>query len=479
MKHPLDDLLMEALPPGSLFAVGGRVRDEIRSIAERIPVASADLDYVVTGVSAPSLVAVLERLGRVNVVGASFSVVKLQTAVGYADVALPRRERSTGVGHRDFTVEAGPQIPLEDDLRRRDFRMNMLARSIATGEVTDPYGGAADIRARRIDIVTEATFEEDPLRVLRAAQFAARFEYAVAPRAVRAMRAAAPLVASVSAERIGAELLKFLVPARRPSLGLWLLRDAGVLDGFWPELSEGVGVEQNEWHAFDVFRHNLECLDAAPPGDAISRVAAVLHDVGKPRTKDGPHFYRHEHVGANLVPAMLDRLRLSNATVTAVAHLVRHHMYAADPRLEARAIRRFIRRIGVEHLERLFALRACDIAGSGLPKRDGENELFEAKVRAILAERPAFTVRDLAVDGSDILDLLGVAGTSGGRRGDPRVGSVLAQLFERVTDEPELNQRKTLLALAKTIVPDAARMNAARDDRAFKDGARPSEIGER
>ena len=177
------------LPPGALYAVGGRVRDEVRTSLDGISRPAKDLDYVATGLELDELVARLGRLGRADVVGASFAVVKCAFDGITVDVALPRRERSTGVGHRDFVVEAGPAISIEDDLARRDFRMNMLARALPDGALVDPYGGAADIRERRIDLLRAEAFEEDPLRMLRAAQFAARTCF---PRLIRVTAAPAP-----------------------------------------------------------------------------------------------------------------------------------------------------------------------------------------------------------------------------------------------------------------------------------------------
>jgi putative nucleotidyltransferase with HDIG domain len=444
----LDARLAAALPPGSLYAVGGRVRDELRAEIEGAELPAKDLDYVVTGVALGDLRARLETLGRVDAVGASFAVFKLTTGERTVDVALPRRERSTGVGHRDFDVQSGPDIPLADDLARRDFRMNMIARALPGGELIDPYGGEADIRARRIDVLSPAAFEEDPLRVLRAAQFAARFGYEPTARTREAMAAAAHLVQTVSPERIHDELVKLLERAPAPSIGVRLLLETGVLAHVWPELVEGVGVEQNDWHAYDVFRHNLETMDATPPGDLVLRLAALLHDVGKPRTKDGPHFYRHELLGADLAREMLSRLRFSNETVDAVEHLVRHHMYNQDPELTDAAIRRFIRRIGPHHLARQFAVRHADIAGSGMPKRDDSNERFEARVWAEVERRPAFSVSDLVVGGGDVIAVMVARGDAPhGFRGDRRVGNALQWLFEQVTDHPERNERQTLLAL--------------------------------
>jgi putative nucleotidyltransferase with HDIG domain len=449
--HPLDARLARALPDGALFAVGGRVRDELRAAAESVEIAAKDFDYVVVGVALDELRARLEPLGRIDVVGASFAVLKLTTDSGTVDVAVPRRERSTGHGHRDFEVQSGPDVSLEDDLARRDFRMNMIARALPGGELVDPHGGWEDIRARRISILTPQTFEEDPLRVLRAAQFAARFDYVPDGRTIAAMTAAAPLLASVSAERVADELSKLLALALRPSIGLELLRETGALAIVWPELLEGVGVEQNQWHAYDVWRHGMASVDAVPPGDLILRLAALLHDVGKPRTKDGPHFYRHELVGADLARDMLSRLRFSGETVETVEQLVRQHMYVADPELSDAALRRFVRRVGPQRLERQFALRAGDIAGSGLPKRDDSNERFQERISAEVARRPAFSVADLAIGGDDVIAaMIARALAPIGYRGDGRVGAALHWLFEQVTDEPGRNDRDSLLRLLET-----------------------------
>ncbi|MBV8602626.1 MAG: hypothetical protein JO359_13760, partial [Candidatus Eremiobacteraeota bacterium] len=223
VSHPLDERLASWLPKGSLYSVGGRVRDELRAdVAADGAAAVKDLDYVVVGVPQDELVRILGARGWVDVVGAAFAVVKFWSEEGSADLALPRRERSTGPGHRDFVIESSPEIPLEDDLARRDFRMNMIARRLPDGELVDPYGGLDDIVARRIDILRPETFSEDPLRMFRAAQFAARFRYAVSPQAIAAMRAAAHLATEVSAERIYDEFTK-LLGAERPSIGFALL----------------------------------------------------------------------------------------------------------------------------------------------------------------------------------------------------------------------------------------------------------------
>lgn len=446
----LDARLAAALPPGSLYAVGGRVRDEVRAEFDGVAYPAKDLDYVAVGIELDDLVARLSPLGRADVVGASFAVVKATIGEFTVDVALPRRERSTGVGHRDFVVEWGADVPLVEDLARRDFRMNMLARALPHGSLVDPYGGVADIRLRRVDLLRPEAFVEDPLRMLRACQFAARFEFTISEATLVAMRSAASLIETVSAERVRDELEKFLTKAAQPARGVEFMRQGGLLDRLLPEVAAGIDVPQNVYHAYDVYRHALATLDATPPGDLVLRLAALFHDVAKPQTRtvdaSGTHFYGHDTLGADVAAGVLERLRFSSEVVGDVQALVKHHMYAADPSLEAKSLRRFVRRIGVAALGRQFALRAADIVGSGLPKRGDENEWFEERVRAVVAERPPLGVRDLAVGGTDaIAALVAVGRLPPGSRGGREVGIVLQAALEAVTDDPARNDRPFLL----------------------------------
>lgn len=454
----VDRLLVSILPAHSVYSVGGRVRDELRTELGQVTLPIKDADYVVTGVPMEDLVATLGAHGRLDQVGASFSVIKFTREKQTVDIALPRRERSSGLGHRDFIIESSPEIPLIDDLARRDFRMNMIARALTTGEILDPYHGIDDIRAKQIDILSEETFREDPLRMLRACQFAARFEYRLTPRAEAGIKEAHRLLGSVSSQRIGEECSKLLLFAERPSIGFELMRSTELLSMIWPELAEGYGVEQNEWHRYDVYRHNLETLDAMPAHDIVLRFAALLHDVGKPRVKEGPHFYRHEIVGAEMAREMLGRIAMPNEVIDHVAHLVRHHMYSTDSKQTDAAIRRFINRIGTEQLERLFALRRADICGSGLPKRSDENELFEGRVWAELSARPPMSLAALQISGRDVIQALIDAGEPASFRGDRRVGIVLRELLDEVLEMPERNDRAWLLERVHALL--AARQGA-------------------
>jgi tRNA nucleotidyltransferase (CCA-adding enzyme) len=452
-QHDLDDLLCQLLEGAGVYAVGGRVRDEILEESGFEPIGSKIAtkpvpDYLVTGIGLDHLVQKLRTAGSAELVGASFGVVKFGWHGHAADIALPRRERSTGSHHRDFAVEFDPSIPLEDDLVRRDFRLNMIARNIRTGEIIDPFGGRADIAAKRLDIVEDKVFIEDPLRILRGAQFAARFDLTLTERTALAMRDASHLISTVAAERVTEEMIKLLTQAARPSIGFEILRECGALDIILPEIMEGWGVEQNEYHKYTVYFHDMKCCDSIAPRIKL-RLAALFHDVGKPRTKDGPHFYRHELVGEEMTKAALERLRFPYDLIRDVAHLVRHHMYAADDRLSDAAVRRFVRRVGVGAIEPLFALRAADVAASGLAPRDPAQSLrFETRVRDAIAARAPFGVADLAIDGSDIIAIMREAKlVSPDFNGDRRVGEALEHCLEQVLDDPTLNDRETLRAL--------------------------------
>lgn len=422
-----------------------------------------DLDYLVTGLPLSEILERLKEHGDAELVGVSFGVVKFTRDGHTVDVALPRRERSTGAGHRDFSVEASPDVPLEEDLSRRDFKMNMLARDLRSGTVLDPFGGCADIAARRLDVLREEAFVEDPLRVLRGAQFAARFKLTVTPKTAEAMRAAAGRIPTIAPERVGDELTKLLVRAGAPSIGLELLREVGALEHVLPELLEGWRVEQNEFHRYTVYYHSLYTCDAAPR-ELVLRLGALLHDVGKPRTKEGPHFYRHERVGEGMARAALQRLRFSSEVVERVAQLVANHMYAADDGLSDAAVRRFIRRVGPQHVEDLFALRRADVEGTGLALRDpDQNARFERRVRAELAGPRAFSVTDLAIRGDDVIAVMRELGLVGSDfAGDRRVGAALAFCLERVLEEPAQNTAAALRGIVREFFADGPPAGAAR-----------------
>jgi tRNA nucleotidyltransferase (CCA-adding enzyme) len=450
----LDRALVEGIgASGRVYSVGGRVRDELRKAGRgtaETPDSRLDADYLITGVPYDELVQKLSLLGSLELVGASFGVIKFTRDGLTVDIALPRRERSTGTHHRDFTVESSPDIPLEEDLSRRDFRINMMARDLATGALIDPFGGEQDLREARLDILKDEVFAEDPLRILRGAQFAARFDLEPTAKTLGAMRAAADLVHTVAPERVADELNKLLTRSRRPSVGFELLRGVGALSQIMPELLEGWGIEQNEFHRYTVYYHALRSCDEAPP-DLVLRLAALLHDIGKPRTKSGPHFYRHELVGEEMAKTILTRLRFSGDVIERVTRLVRHHMFASDDSLTDAAVRRFINRVGAVSVEPLFKLRRADIKASGLEERNpDELDRFARRVRQELAGPSAFGVADLAIDGAAVISLMEeLKLVTRGFKGDGRVGAVLRYCLECVLEDPKKNTAEKLRSIAR------------------------------
>lgn len=433
--------------------MGGRVRDEVLAEIGKPQPPSPDADYLICNVPLDEIVHKLSALGSTEVVGASFGVIKFKQDGVTVDIALPRREHSTGPHHRDFQIESAPDIPLEEDLSRRDFRINMMARDLADGRLVDPFDGADDLRNGRLDILKDEVFIEDPLRILRGAQFAARFELQPTHRTLAAMRNASGLTNTVAPERVADELNKLLTKSARPSVGLEMLRAVGALSQIMPELLEGWGVEQNEFHRHTVYYHALCCCDEAPR-DLVLRLAALLHDIGKPRTKSGPHFYRHEFVGEEMAQKLLTRLRFSGDVIERVTHLIRHHMFASDDSLTEAAVRRFINRVGADSVDQLLALRRADIIASGIPERNpAELDRFAGRVHQELLGPSVFGLADLAIDGSAVIDLMKELQIVGKDfRGDARVGAALRHCLEAVLDDPGKNTADQLRAIARDVL---------------------------
>jgi len=358
------------------------------------------------------------------------------------------RETGTVLVARDGVVyETTPYrgADLAADLGHRDFTINAMALT-AGGRLIDPLGGRRDLAAGLLRACgrPEDRLIEDPLRTLRAVRLAAQFDLEIEPGLAGAIAEAAPLLAGVAPERIGAELARLLV-TDRPAWGMQRLRDLGLLAQFAPELLEMVGVEQNQYHAFPVWEHALMALALVPPVLHL-RLAALLHDVAKPRCLSvdefgDRHFYRHELVGAEMADELLRRLRFDNETRSRAVHLVRYHMdLHLDGQPTDAALRRMVRRIGLEHMDDLVQLRRADRLASG--KREGdlgpETMALLDGIRRVLAADAALKVTDLAVDGHDVMAAFG-------RGPGPYVGEVLEALLEEVLERPERNRRDVLL----------------------------------
>ena len=356
--------------------VGGCVRDRLLGLGAK------DWDVEVYGVEPASLRELLARFGRVNVVGEAFTVYKLGHDL---DVSLPRRERKTGRGHRAFYIEGDPSMSFEEAARRRDFTVNAILEDPLTGEVIDPFGGRADIERKLLRAVSSETFVEDSLRVLRAAQFAARFQFDVEPATVELCRSID--LTDLPAERVWGELEKILLAAPEPSVGLRRLDELNATPQLFPEIESLKGVQQEEaWHPEgDVFVHTLLVCDRAReliedldyPRQLTVMLAALCHDFGKPSTTEfveGRTRSRgHDEAGAGPTRAFLDRLKLFtlegyDVRAQTVA-LVREHLkpgefYRKREEVTDGAFRRLARRC---ELELLYRVAKADSLGRNAP----------------------------------------------------------------------------------------------------------------
>lgn len=433
--------MQEILSEGQIYEVGGCVRDSLMTG----DYSSKDRDYLVCKIPFDHLRQLLARHGRVDMVGKSFGVLKFTpfpftgNDADTFDISIPRREQSTGPAHTDFDVDFDPSLPVEVDLGRRDFSINAIARNLGDGTIVDPFDGRADLEHKLIRMVTENSFVDDPLRMLRAIQFAARFEFEIEPKTYDALLRHVDLIATVSQERISEELNKMLTRAKKPSVGLRLMQQSGMMKHIIPELEDTVGCEQpGGYHAYDVFEHTMRIVDACPPVLHL-RLAGIFHDITKPRhkrpTETGATFYGHESSGAKVAHEVLRRLRYSNEIIKDVETLVDRHMFTSD--LGPKGLRRFIRRVGIRLMPDLLNLRRADVIAQGMGGTTEDVDLLEKNIAEEISRKPPFGRSDLKLNGSDILALFHLEPS-------PVVGDVLDFLLEKVLDNPDDNDPEIL-----------------------------------
>lgn len=332
---------------------------------------------------------------------------------------------------------------IEDDLARRDFTMNAIAMAL-DGSTVDPYGGKDDITARVIRTVGDpsARFNEDALRLMRAARLSTELDFEIDRPTRLAVEKESGLLEMIAKERVRDELAKLLM-SPRASAGVILLEQLNLLHYVLPELREGLGVTQNKHHIYTVFEHNVRALEySAKQGySLVVRLASLLHDVGKPRCKkgEGPDstFYNHDAVGARMALQALDRLRFGKDIVDDVAHLVRYHMFYYNVgEVSASGVRRFVARVGPEYLDDLLKLREADRIGSGVPKA------VPYKMRHLMfmiekVKHDPVSPKMLAVRGEDVMKIAEIPP-------GPKVGQIIAALLEEVLDDPKKNDRTHL-----------------------------------
>jgi poly(A) polymerase/tRNA nucleotidyltransferase (CCA-adding enzyme) len=412
------------------FVVGGCVRDALRGVDPQ--------DWDVATSAKPEEI---QRLFKRSLYTNRFGTVIVESGAHQIEVTTYRVE--AGYADHRRPDEVAFTESLHEDLARRDFTMNAMAwRPTASGgELVDPFGGRADLEAKIVRAVGEPAerFAEDALRMLRAVRFATVLRMRIEPRTADAIVTSAPLAAALSGERIQQELNKILL-AERPSTGIRLLSDLGLLAVLCPELEIAKTIPQDKAVAQDVFEHSLITVDATP-ADLVLRLAGLFHDVGKPETFADGHFHQHEFVGEAIARRILRRWKYPKDVVGAVAHLIRHHMFWYQSDWTGSAVRRFIRKVGLDNIQDLFALRRADNIGSGVrtPRMYALDDLW-TRVQEEIERSSAFSPSDLAIDGTDVMKELGIAP-------GPEVGRVIRAVFERVLDDPDLNTRERLLAL--------------------------------
>jgi len=388
---------------GRALLVGGCVRDSLMGNAVK------DWDLEVYLLEAAELRSVLDQFGSVNVVGESFTVYKLGSDL---DVSLPRRERKSGRGHRGFIIEGEPAMSIEDATRRRDFTINAILRDPLTGELIDLFEGQRDIDGRVLRAVSLDTFGEDSLRVLRAAQFASRFEFDIEPQTVALCRSID--LSDLPPERIWIEFEKLLLLSEQPSIGVEWLRDLHVIDKLFPELASLIDVRQDPvWHPEgDVFVHTKLVIDEARklihdlsyPKQVTVMLAALAHDFGKPATTEfiDEHWRSrgHEEAGVSPTIAFLDRLNVNSLegydVRGQVVALVKEHLkpgefYKKQDEVSDGAFRRLARRCEADLLYRVAKADSLGRNTESVPREmwydSKAQEWFIGRVRELGVEQ--------------------------------------------------------------------------------------------
>ena len=437
------------------YLVGGAVRDMLLG-----KVAS---DWDVTTNARPE--DVMRIFHKVIPTGIAHGTVTVHFMKREIEVTTYRTESDYSDGRHPDSVSFSSS--LEDDLSRRDFTMNAIAASLADGAIVDPFDGRGDIKKKLIRSVGNARdrFLEDGLRPIRAIRFSAQLGFVIEKDTYSAIfeDSVQKNIQSISLERFRDEFCK-LLQSPVPSEGLRRLEETGLLAYFIPELASGRGVSQIDargFHEFDVLDHNFYACDGAPRENLIVRLAALFHDTGKTLTRtvehevvDGKkfeivHFHGHENKSAELTREVLFRLKFSNAQADEVSHLVKNHMFFFEQHWTDAAVRRFIVRVGLDNIDNLFQLRYADIYGmhrvpvvANSETVRNLNELRD-RIDRVEAEKSALSLKDLAVNGKDLIAL----GIPAGKQ----IGHILNELFQCVLDDPAMNEREKLLRVAKSI----------------------------
>lgn len=333
---------------------------------------------------------------------------------------------------------------IEKDLSRRDLTINAMALDISNNEVIDPYDGKNDLENKLIKTVEDPQrrFEEDALRLMRAVRFATELDFKIEKETAKAIKEKSDSLKDIANERIRDELVK-IMKSDRADQGIRLLEEMSLLEHIIPELREGIDCDQAGHHIYTVWEHNVRSLKYAAENDYTleNRMASLLHDVGKPRTKEGKGedatFYNHEVVGGEMTKEILERLKFPKDFVKKVSHLVRHHLFYYNVgEVTESGVRRFIKRVGIENIDDLVQVRKADRIGSGVPKA------VPYKLRHLLfmiekVRRDPITTSNLEIDGDDVMNIADM-------EPGPEIGFILNILLDNVLDDPDKNNKDYL-----------------------------------
>ena len=446
LPNPIKKILQTLSSAGfQAYIVGGAVRDLLLNTPVK------DWDFTTNAL--PEQIQKLfpetfydNQFGTVGIAGKHLGDTENPEAV--YEITTYRSEGVYTDHRRPDTVKWGKTI--EEDLQRRDFTINAMALNMALdGEkVIDPYDGQKDIQAKLVRAVGDPAtrFQEDALRMMRAIRIGAQLGFAIEQKTLEAIAKNADLIQHISWERIRDEFFKILI-SNYPEDGIELLASIGLLKYILPELLECKGVQQAHHHVTDVWTHTLDAVATCPSKDPIVRLAVLLHDIAKPLTADtsgkNVTFYNHEVLGARIAKQIGLRLRLSKKDAQKLFILVRWHMFMYDSHVTDAYIRRFIRRVGVENIPDMIALRIADRLGSGSKATSWRFEEMKARIEGQLKQ--PFTMNDMAIDGDDLMKELKL-------KPGPQLGKILHELFKIILEDPKKNTKEELLQIAQSII---------------------------
>ena len=412
-----------------IFVVGGAVRDLMLGREVK------DWDFA-TNLTPEEMKKIFPKNSFCENTYGTFSIVNPDGSV--FEVTTYRTEREYSDNRHPDKVKWGKTI--EEDLERRDFCINSIGLSI-DGNIIDPYDGQADIKNKIIRAVgvPDERFKEDALRMMRAIRIACQIEFVIEEATFAAIQNNAMLIGNIAGERIREELFMILTSEHAID-GVKLLKTSGLLMEIMPEMLAGEGLKQRGHHIYDVFTHSLEALKNCESTDAITRLATLIHDVGKPvvmKVINGTNtFHNHDIVGSRIANTIGKRLRLSNKEMDKLFRLVRWHMFTASELQTDSAVRRLIRNVTPEYLEDMISLRRADRVGSGAKETSWRWELL--KKRFVEVQKQPFSVKDLKIDGNDVMEILKI-------RPSRKVGEVLDALFAEVEKDVSFNVREILI----------------------------------